>query len=52
MIKKVLYIAGCAIGGILVGFFAGKLDTPLGIALFAVGVLLLAVSAYASTRGK
>ncbi len=51
MIKKVLSVAGCAIGGILVGFFANKLDIPLGIVLFAVGVFLLTVSAYTATKG-
>ncbi len=46
MVKKVLYITGCAIGGGLIGCFANKLDTPIGIALFAVGVVLLTASAY------
>ena len=52
MIKKVLSVAGCAVGGILIGFFANKLDTAIGIVFFAAGVLLLAVSTYATTRGK
>ncbi len=51
MIKKVLQIAGCVVGGVLIGFFANKLDTLLGIALFAVGVFILTVSAYTSVKG-
>ncbi len=51
MIKKVLQIAGCVVGAVLIGFFANKLDTLLGIALFAVGVFILTVSAYTSTKG-
>ena len=50
MNKKIIYIAGCAIGGVLVGLFANKLNTSLGIALFAVGAFLLAVFAYAATK--
>ncbi len=51
MIKKGLQIAGCVVGGVLICFFANKLDTPLGIALFAVGVFILTVSAYTSAKG-
>ena len=39
--KRILCTVGCAAGGVLVGVFAGKLNEPVGIALFAAGVLFL-----------
>ncbi len=45
MKKKVLQIFGCLIGGGMIAFCANTLDTPLGIALFTIGVILLTTSA-------
>ncbi len=50
MNKKAVYIAGCVIGSGLIGFFANKLDTPIGIVLFGSGVLLITVSAYRAAK--
>ena len=48
--KKILYTVGCAAGAVLVGVFAGKLHEPIGVALFAVGVCLMAFSAIALNK--
>ena len=50
--KKIIYIIGCVIGGILVGFFAGKLNTILGTVMFTIGVCLLTFSAYKASKEK
>ena len=42
--KEIIYGILCAIGGVLIGFFANKLNTILGGGLFAVGVVLLVFS--------
>ena len=47
---KLLCVLGCAAGGGLIGFFAGKLDSALGILLFSAGVLLLTLSAYKAAK--
>ena len=41
---KVLYAIGCAVGGGLIGFFAGKLDSILGVGMFCFGVFLIVFS--------
>ena len=52
-IKKVLSVTGCAVGGVLIGFFANKLDTVWGIIAFALGIFLISLCAYsASGDGK
>lgn len=42
--KKIVKIAGCAIGGAMIGFFANQLSTVWGAGLFALGVVLLVFS--------
>jgi len=42
--KKFVKIAGCAIGGAMIGFFANQLSTVWGAGLFALGVVLLVFS--------
>ena len=42
--KKLLYFLLCAVGGALIGFFANKLNTWIGILAFVIGVLLLVFS--------
>ena len=45
MIKeKTLYGILCGVGGTLIGVFANKLDTIIGVALFTLGVFLLVFS--------
>ena len=45
-IKKIIYSIGCGIGGVLIGFFANKLDTILGCIMFSLGVCILTFSSY------
>jgi hypothetical protein len=40
----------CAVGGILIGFFANQLNTVVGCVLFALGILMMAASAYGLSR--
>lgn len=42
--KSLMYGLLCGIGGIMIGYFASKLDTVLGCILFILGVLLIIVS--------
>ena len=42
--KKFVKIAGCAIGGGMIGFFASHLGSIWGAVLFALGVVLLVFS--------
>ena len=39
--KNLIYGLLCGIGGILIGYFAGELDTLLGCILFVLGILLI-----------
>ena len=39
--KNAIRFASCAIGGVLIGFFANRLDTIPGALLFTLGVLLI-----------
>ena len=48
--KKAVSVIGCSVGGAMIGFFAGRLDTPIGIMLFAVGVVLLTASSYVTFK--
>ena len=42
--KKIIKIAGCAIGGGMIGFFASHLGSIWGAGVFALGVVLLVFS--------
>ena len=42
--KKVLEIICCALGSGMIGFFANQLNTLVGSACFALGVVLLVSS--------
>ncbi len=48
--KNFIPVMCCAIGGILVGFFANKLSTPSGIVMFVIGVLVLSLSGYNASK--
>ena len=48
--KRTLSVIGCSVGGAAIGFFSDKLDTAMGGVLFAVGVLMLTVSAHATLK--
>ncbi len=52
MKSKKLYTIGCAVGGVLVGFFAGELNSVLGAILFTVGVTLITVCVYKLTKSN
>ena len=49
--KKVIGAIGCVVGGGMVGFFAGRLDTVVGAVCFSLGIVLL-VSAPFLFAGK
>ena len=38
--KNTIRFCSCAIGGVLIGFFANRLHTVLGAILFALGIAL------------
>ncbi len=38
--EKIIYGFLCGVGGVLIGFFANKLNTNWGAFLFTLGVLL------------
>ncbi len=42
--KKFLPTAGCIVGGGMMGFSAGRLDTLVGVISFVAGALLLTYS--------
>ncbi len=42
--KKFLPTAGCMVGGGLMGFSAGRMDTLVGVISFVAGALLLTYS--------
>ena len=44
MNNKVVYSILFGVGGILIGFFANKLDTIIGSCVFALGIVLLVFS--------
>ncbi len=44
--KKIVLAVGCAVGGCFIGFFANHLSTPIGVFIFALGALILAVSIF------
>lgn len=48
--KKIIYIIICGIGGILIGFFANKLNSFLGILLFTLGIFMLVISSIKITK--
>ena len=48
--KKTFSVIGCSVGGAMIGFFAGRLDTVTGIALFALGVAVLTASSYVTIK--
>lgn len=39
--KKVVQITCCALGGIMVGFFANQLSSVVGCVCFTLGIVLL-----------
>ena len=39
--KKVLQVICCAVGGVMIGFFANQLNTVIGCVFFTLGVVLL-----------
>ena len=48
--KKTFSVIGCGVGGAMIGFFAGRLDTMVGIVLFAPGVVILTASSYVTFK--
>lgn len=40
----------CALGAIVIGFFANQLRTPIGAFCFAVGVLLLCIGTFSFVK--
>lgn len=42
--KKLLYALLCALGGVIIGFFANKLTEWYGCVLFGIGVALMVYS--------
>lgn len=46
MNSKITYGLFCGIGGILIGLFANRLNTMLGVGLFALGIALLVFSIF------
>lgn len=44
MKKKILYSILCALGGVMIGFFANKLSEVYGIILFTLGIALMVYS--------
>ena len=48
--KKMLLLVCCALGGVMIGFFANRLDTVYGGLLFALGVAVLVFFVAAVTR--
>ena len=48
-IKRVLSVTGCAVGGVLIGFFANKLNSVFGIIAFALGIFLISLCAYSAS---
>jgi len=50
--NKSISIVCCALGAGMIGFFANKLDGGMGIALFTLGVILLAGSITSTFKNK
>lgn len=52
--KKVVQIACCALGGIMVGFFANQLSSVIGCVCFVLGIVLLvgAITALSKENNK
>lgn len=50
--KKALQFILSAAGGCMIGFFANRLDTGMGAAMFALGVCMLTGSLVVTTSGK
>jgi len=50
--KKVWQFILSAAGGCMIGFFANRLDTGMGAAMFALGVCMLTGSLVVTTSGK
>ena len=48
--KNIIYILGVALGGCFIGLFAKQLSTVLGCVMFSIGVCLLSISGYMSTK--
>ena len=48
--KKIIQIACCALGSGMIGYFANKLDSVVGIILFTLGVALLVGSIVVITK--
>ena len=53
IMKDFIGIACCAAGGVMVGFFANRLDTVVGCVCFTLGVVLLVGAGVSlSKKGK
>ena len=50
--KKALQFILSAAGGCLIGFFANRLDTGMGAAMFALGICMLTGSLMVTSSGK
>lgn len=37
--KKVIQFLGCALGGVMIGLFADRLDTAFGALMFTLGIV-------------
>lgn len=44
--KKVFYLIASGFGGGLIGFFANKLNTGIGIIMFTIGIFIMCVSIF------
>lgn len=42
--SNIIYMLLCALGSGLIGFFAGKLNSALGICMFCLGIIMLVFS--------
>ncbi len=50
--KKALQFILSAAGGCMIGFFANRLDTGMGAAMFALGICMLTGSLLVTSPGK
>ena len=42
--ENIIYSILCGVGGVLVGLFANSLNTIVGVALFALGIVIFVFS--------
>ena len=50
--KRVVQFFGCALGGVMIGLFANRLDTIYGALLFTFGVILCVSLPILGNRNK